>query len=278
MKVLFKLLTFILITLCLHNFCFTQNYKGGVGLFSPNSMFEEEGGITYVGITFGRSHREISSLPGTLGLLFSPDSTYNFQSSYLPMYHLGITSMYGIQNTDAYLLFEAEYSMPYLPEDPFDQAQGKYEDYEIRNDDVVDSLQYALNFDYQQIHLRFGMGGFIKHYLSIQAGFDWAINTTPDRITYDSNDKTVPGRDLAIRDELQDKLKGKNDFGAFFGLGINIPLPMYDGYYDWMIFFNANYKVGFSDVIRTQSNNFRLQERQNRAQALHVNAGFRIAI
>jgi len=240
------------------------------GLLLESQMFNTDRGITYLGIRFGRSQRKIKNIEGTLGATFSDPSTYQFESGFVEAYHLGITTMYGIDNTDAFLLFEGEYSIPFLQNNPFDSPQGYYMDNE---------LEYAINFDYQQVHLRFMVGAYILPYLTWQAGFDWGINTTPDRISYASNDPTI-GRDLAIQEELMDKLNGLNDFGPIFGFGINFPFVGENVGEDhiWHFFVDSNWKIGFSDIIRTQSNNYRLQERQNRTLMWQLGAGFRISI
>jgi hypothetical protein len=239
------------------------------GLLLKNQMFESDNGITYLGVRFGKSQKEIGNLEGTLGTTLSDPSTYQFESGYVEAYHLGITALYGIKGTDAFLLFEGEYSIPFLNEDSFDNPQGYYED---------SSLRYAINFDHQQVHLRLMMGGYLLPYLNIKGGFDWGINTTSDRISYVSNDPTI-GRDLAIQDELSDKLIGLNDFGAVIGFGINIPFGRtIKGDHIWHLFLDSNWRFGLSDVIRTQSNNYRLQERQNRTRMWQLGAGFRISI
>lgn len=249
--------------------CGSRKSHGNGGICSGLAMFCNSGGTLYLGVYYGSSWRTISAIEGTLGASLSDPASYDFNEGPLRVDHLGITAIYGIEGTDAFIQFEGGYSAPFITEDPFDRAQGIYSD--------VEGLEYAINFPYQQVHLRTMVGAYLIPYISGKIGFDWGINTTPDRITYDSNDATI-GRDLAIRDELRDKLIGKNDFGPLLGVGLNIPVGFFKDDFNWMIFFDGYYKIGLSDVIFTRSNNFRLQERQNRTQSFQINAGFRISI
>lgn len=238
-------------------------------VFAGKPMFNNNGeGETFFGLTVGYSWHELGGIEATLGASISNPRTYNFSEGTLHRTHGGVSILYGADQTDFFFLFEAEYSSFNLPTDPYKRWHGHYVDNA--------GLEYAINFDYNQVNLRPMLGAFIFSFFNVKAGVNWGINSTPGEITYNSNDPLI-GRDLAVRDGLIDKLEGLNDFGVIFGAGLGVPIWDDHGIV-FMPFLDVNRYLGLSDVIRTRANNNYLQERINKTKFWQISLSLRLLL
>jgi len=237
-----------------------SNFTGG--LSAQLIAFHEDRDILteepFVGFNIGYSFYSISGFEGTLGASLSDAGTYNFTEGKIGAIDIGLTFMAPLDDP-GYLFgqLDVDYIIPVLPDDQFARAHVLYDD--------TNDLSYAFNATYQRVHIRPTFGAFLTTFLSLRVGLDWGINTTPADLRYNSSDPTL-GRDLAIQEELIDKLEGKNSLGLLVYPEIQIPFADYGT----ILSVGAAYSYGFTDVVSTRANNYRLQETNNRLTSLSL--------
>ena len=96
-----------------------------------------------------------------------------------------------------------------------------------------------------------------------QVGF----NLTPNNLFYTSNGEDMYGPDLETQQLMRNVIKGRTNVSLGFGLGYQFLN---------MIYVDARYYLGVSDIIETMPNNYNFKEVKNNSWGVQLTVGWAI--